>query len=102
TSLNPIVAVKMILSGQLASPEDVQRFRTEAEAAAQLDHPWIVPIYEVGLHEGQHYFAMGFVEGASLAARVAQGPLPPREAAEIVRAVAVAVQYAHDHGVIHR
>ena len=102
TSLNRIVAVKMILSGQLASPGDVQRFRTEAEAAAQLDHPGIVPIYEVGQHEGQHYFAMGFVEGASLAVRVAQGPLPPREAAEIVREVAVAVQYAHDHGVIHR
>ena len=102
TSLNRIVAVKMILSGQLASPEDVQRFRTEAEAAAQLDHPGIVPIYEVGVHEGQHYFAMGFVEGASLAARVSDGPLPPREAAEIVCTVAVAVQYAHDHGVIHR
>jgi WD40 repeat protein/tRNA A-37 threonylcarbamoyl transferase component Bud32 len=102
TSLNRIVALKMILSGQLASPEDVQRFRTEAEAAAQLDHPGIVPIFEVGQHEGQHYFAMGFVEGGSLAARVVEGPLPPRDAAKILRAVAVAVQYAHDHGVIHR
>ncbi|MBI3865769.1 MAG: protein kinase [Planctomycetia bacterium] len=101
-TLNRIVAIKMILSGQLASPADVERFHTEAEAAAKLDHPGIVPIYEVGLHDGQHYFSMGFIEGVSLSARVAQGPLPPREAAEIVRAVAEAVQYAHDSGVIHR
>lgn len=101
-TLNRIVAIKMILGGQLASPENVQRFQTEAEAAAKLDHPGIVPIYEVGQHEGQHYFSMGFVEGVSLSARVANGPLPAREAAEIVRAVAEAVQYAHDNGVIHR
>lgn len=100
--LNRIVAVKMILAGSFAGPEDIERFHTEAEAAAQLDHPGIVPIYEVGQHEGQHYFSMGFVEGQSLAKKVAEGPLPPREAAEIVRAVAEAVQYAHDKGVIHR
>jgi serine/threonine protein kinase/formylglycine-generating enzyme required for sulfatase activity len=101
-SLNRIVAVKMILAGSFAGPEGVQRFRTEAEAAAQLDHPGIVPIYEVGQHEGQHYFSMGFVDGQSLSKRVAESPLPAREAAEIVRAVANAVQYAHDKGVIHR
>jgi serine/threonine protein kinase/formylglycine-generating enzyme required for sulfatase activity len=101
-TLNRIVAVKMILSGLLASPEDVERFHTEAEAAAKLDHPGIVPIYEVGQHEGQHYFSMGFVDGQSLSARVAQGPLPAREAAELVRTVAEAVQYAHNKGVIHR
>src|SRR4029079_16087460 len=99
---NRPVGLKMILAGQLASADDVKRFRTEAEAAAKLDHPGIVPIYEVGEQEGQHYFSMGFVEGVSLSARVAHGPLPPHEAAEIVRAVSQAVQYAHDNGVVHR
>ncbi len=101
-SLNRIVAVKMILAGQLASSDDVKRFRTEAEAAANLDHPGIVPIFEVGEHDGQHYFSMGFVDGMSLAKCVADGPLPPRAAAHLVRQVALAVQYAHDKGVIHR
>jgi formylglycine-generating enzyme required for sulfatase activity/tetratricopeptide (TPR) repeat protein/predicted Ser/Thr protein kinase len=101
-SLNRTVAVKMILGGQIAGPDDVQRFHTEAEAAAQLDHSGIVPIYEVGEHEGQHYFSMGFVEGRSLAQQVAGGPLDPKTAADIVQAVSEAVQYAHDRGVIHR
>jgi serine/threonine protein kinase len=101
-TLNRIVAVKMILAGSFAGREDVERFHTEAEAAAQLDHPGIVPIYEVGQHDGQHYFSMGFVEGQSLSKKVTEGPLPPKEAAEIVKAVAEAVQYAHDKGIIHR
>ena len=100
--LNRVVALKMILAGQLAGEDDVKRFHTEAEAAANLDHPGIVPIFEVGEHEGQHYFSMGFVEGESLAAKVAKGPLPPREAAELVEQVARAVQFAHAKGVIHR
>jgi serine/threonine protein kinase/WD40 repeat protein len=100
--LNRLVAIKMILAGHLASPQDVERFYKEAEAAAKLDHPGIVPIYEVGEHAGQRYFSMGYVEGQSLATRIAQGPLPAREAAELLRNVAEAVQYAHDQGVIHR
>ena len=100
--LNRIVALKMILAGQLASEQDVQRFYTEAEAAANLDHPSIVPIYEVGEHEGQHYFSMGFVDGETLADRLKDGPLPPREAAELSKKITEAVAYAHEHGVIHR
>jgi tRNA A-37 threonylcarbamoyl transferase component Bud32 len=100
--LNRIVALKMILAGQFATEEDVQRFHTEAEAAAGLDHPGIVPIFEVGEEQGQHLFSMGFVDGESLAARLARGPLPPKEAADLVRKIAEAVQYAHERGVIHR
>ena len=91
--LNRPVALKMILAGNLAGEAEIKRFYVEAEAAANLDHPGIVPIIEVGQHEGQHYFSMGFVEGQSLAQRVAKGPLPPREAAALVVQVAEAVQY---------
>jgi len=101
-SLNRIVAVKMILAGQLATKADHDRFHAEAEAAALLDHPNIVPIFEVGEYEGQHYFSMGYVDGSSLSARLTEGPLPPKEAAELVATVAEAVQYAHLQGVIHR
>ena len=101
-SLNRPVALKMILAGQFANDMDVKRFRLEAEAAAGLDHPGIVPIYEIGQHLDQHYFSMGFVEGSSLAQKVADGPLPSREAARLVREVAEAIQYAHERGVIHR
>jgi serine/threonine protein kinase len=100
--LNRLVALKMILSGQLASAAIVQRFYLEAEAAGQLDHPGIVPIFEVGEIEGQHYFSMGFVEGGSLAVRVKDGPLPPREAAALVKKIAEAVAYAHERGIVHR
>jgi WD40 repeat protein len=101
-SLNRIVALKMILTGQLANDDDVRRFQGEAEAAAKLDHPGIVPVYEVGEQERQHYFSMGFVEGQSLARKLDQGLLPPREAAALIRKVAEAVAYAHVAGVIHR
>jgi WD40 repeat protein len=101
-TLNRVVAVKMILAGHLANAEEVQRFHAEAAAAAKLDHPGIVPIFEIGQHEGHHYFSMGFVEGTSLARKVAAGPLSPREAAELVEKVAEAVDYAHRKGIIHR
>ena len=100
--LNRTVAVKMILSGQLASEADVKRFYSEAESAAKLDHPGIVPIFEVGQHAGQHYFSMGFVDGESLSARIARGPLSPRDAAELTKKITEAVAYAHEQGIIHR
>ncbi|HVS34766.1 MAG TPA: serine/threonine-protein kinase [Gemmataceae bacterium] len=101
-SLNRIVALKMILTGQFASAAEVQRFRTEAEAAANLDHPNIVPIYEVGEHEGQQYFSMKLVEGGSLAAEVPKLVGEPRRAAQLLAAAARAVHHAHQRGVIHR
>ena len=74
----------------------------EAKKAARIDHPGIVPIYEVGEHDGQHYFSMGYVDGDSLAARLREGPLPSPAAASLLKQVCDAVQYAHDHDVIHR
>ena len=90
-SLNRIVAVKMILAGHLATKADHDRFHAEAQAAALLDHSNILPVFEVGEHEGQHYFSMGYVDGQSLATRLADGPLPPKEAAELAATVAEAV-----------
>ena len=101
-SLNRIVALKMILAGQFANDTDVKRFYSEAQAAANLDHPGIVPIYEVGVHEGHHYFSMGFIEGQSLAQKLSESPLSPRESAEMIRRVSEAIDYAHQQGVIHR
>lgn len=100
--LNRTVAIKMILAGELASEVEIQRFYAEAESAAQLDHPGIVPIFDVGHREGQHFFSMAFIEGESLADRIVGGPMPPREAAILVKKVCDAIQYAHDQGVIHR
>lgn len=101
-SLNRPVALKMILAGRLARPDEVARFHREAEAAAQLEHPGIVPIFEIGQHGDQHYFTMGLVTGPSLSARLMDRPLEPQEAAALIREVALAVQYAHEKGVVHR
>ena len=101
-SLNRLVAIKMILPGRLANSADVARFHREAQAAASLQHPSIVAIHEVGEHEGRHYFSMDYVDGASLAQMVRESPLPPRVAAEYVRKVCDAIQYAHEQGVLHR
>jgi tRNA A-37 threonylcarbamoyl transferase component Bud32 len=99
---NRTVALKMILSGQLASSDEVKRFQTEASAAAGLDHPNIVPIFEVGEHEGRHFYSMGFVDGQSLSELLRHGPLPPRGVARLMLQVTRAVEYAHAHGIIHR
>jgi serine/threonine-protein kinase len=101
-NLNRLVALKMILAGQLASPQEVQRFHTEAEAVANLDHPNIVPIHEVGEQEQQHYFAMKLIEGGSLAQHMPRFRGDARAAAQLLATVARAVHYAHQRGILHR
>src|SRR5688572_25749019 len=101
-SLNRIVALKMILAGDFSSPAMVERFQTEAEAAARLEHPNIVPIYEIGAHEGQHYFSMRFLEGGTLTQAMAREKFTPRRAAELMAKVARAVHHAHQRGILHR
>ncbi len=102
TNLDRTVALKTILAGQTASECDVERFYTEARAAANLQHPNIVAIHEFGEHEGQLYFTMDYVEGQSLASVVAAGPLPVEKAVTYLRAIADAIHYAHQHGILHR
>jgi serine/threonine-protein kinase len=101
-SLGRVVAVKMLLRGPWASASDHARFRAEAESAARLDHPNIVPVYEVGEHGGHAFFSMKLVDGQTLAERLQAGPLPPREAARILAAVCRAIDFAHQRGVLHR
>ena len=100
--LERTVAIKMILASHLASAEHVRRFQVEAKAAASLRHPHIVHIHEVGQLHGQHYFAMEYIEGVSLATRIAKEPMEVESAARIVAKVARAVSHLHQQGIVHR
>jgi WD40 repeat protein/serine/threonine protein kinase/tetratricopeptide (TPR) repeat protein len=100
--LKRLVALKMILAGQHAGAEDRDRFVTEAEAAARLQHANIVQIYEIGEHDGRHYFSLEYVDGGSLDDHIEGKPQPPRAAARLVEVLARAMYYAHVRGIIHR
>ena len=101
-NLDRQVALKMILTGKLADESDVQRFYSEASSAAALEHPGVVPVYEVGEQNGQHFFSMGFVEGESLASLIGRNPLSPQKSAQMLLKISEAIVYAHGEGVIHR
>lgn len=100
--LNRTVAVKMLQRGDLALPRRLERFLGEAQAAGRLDHPHIIPVYDVGQESGLPYFSMPYIQGTSLARRIAEQPLPGREAAELLIPVCRAVAYAHQRGILHR
>ncbi|PYK46619.1 MAG: hypothetical protein DME53_02040, partial [Verrucomicrobia bacterium] len=101
-SLNRTVALKVISLGQWASKAHLKRFRLEAEAAARLEHPGIVPIHEVGERDGSCYFSMKFIEGGQLDEVARREPIPIRRAVELMANVARTVHYAHEHGILHR
>ena len=101
-SLNRTVALKVIGLGQWATQAHLKRFRREAEAAANLDHPCIVPIYEVGEREGSCYFSMKFIDGGQLDEVARRKPMSIRNAAELIAKLARTVHYAHEHGILHR
>ena len=101
-SLNRIVALKVINLGQWASKAHLKRFRLEAEAAASLEHPGIVPIHDVGERDGSCYFSMKFIEGGQLDEVAKRKPMPIRDAVELIAKVARTVHYAHEHGILHR
>ncbi len=101
-SLDRLVAVKLLLFGPHAVPESVKRFRAEAVAAAALQHPNIVAIHEVGFWQGQHFIVMDYVEGPCLSTLIRGTPLPGRRAAGYVKAIAEAIHFAHEHGILHR
>jgi len=101
-SLNRIVALKVIGLAHWATEAHIKRFRLEAEAAASLNHPYIVPIYEVGERDGACYFSMGLVEGGQLDAVAKRETIPIRHAAELIAKLARTVSYAHEHGILHR
>jgi serine/threonine protein kinase/tetratricopeptide (TPR) repeat protein len=101
-SLNRIVALKVIGLGQWATQAHLKRFRREAEAAANLDHPCIVPIYDVGEREGSCYFSMKFIDGGQLDEVASRTPISTRNAAELIAKLARTIHYAHEHGILHR
>src|SRR6201981_2779251 len=101
-SLNRTVALKVIGLGHWATEVHLKRFRREAEAAASLEHPCIVPIHEVGEHDGSCYFSMQFIEGGQLDEVTNREPMPVRRAAEVIAKVARTVHFAHEHGILHR
>src|SRR5215472_14639864 len=101
-SLNRTVALKVIGLGHWATETHVKRFRREAEAAASLEHPGIVPIYEIGERDGACYFSMKFIEGGQLDEVVSRQPMPSRGAAEVIAKLARTIHYAHEHGILHR
>lgn len=101
-SLDRIVALKLIRSGELASEEEVQRFHTEAAAAASLNHPGIVPVFEVGMLQGHHYYTMAYIEGQPLSAVLKDGAVDRSRALKILTKLCQAVEHAHQHGIYHR
>jgi TolB-like protein/Tfp pilus assembly protein PilF/predicted Ser/Thr protein kinase len=101
-SLNRTVALKVIGLGRWSSTPHLKRFRHEAEAAASLEHPQIVPIYEIGERDGSCYYSMKFVEGGQLDALVRWEPVSPRRAADLLVKIARTVQFAHERGILHR
>ena len=102
SKLKRIVALKLIKSGALANPQDLQRFQVEARAAARLSHPGIVPVHEVGVFQDQHFYTMEYVAGGSLSRLYRDGPVVARRAAELVKQLAEAMHYAHQNGIVHR
>ena len=99
---NQPVAIKMILKGDFATLDDRNRFDSEALAVSQLDHPNIIPMHEIGDHEGRAFFCMKLIEGRALSERLAKGPLPHHEAADIMCQISRAIDHAHSQGILHR
>src|SRR5690606_34006064 len=94
--------VKLLPFSTLTSIDFIKRFRAEASAAAALKHPNIVPVHDVGVHQGQHYLVMAFIHGPPLSRLVAERPLPPKRAATYLKLIAEAVHYSHEQGILHR
>src|SRR5262245_7528638 len=101
-SLKRLVALKMILAGTDASEQDLERFRSEAEAVASMRHPNIVQVYEVGEQDGRPYFSLEYVDGGSLADELTGTPLPVRRAAQMIETLAKAMHAAHEQHIVHR